>query len=419
MSDSKIKNKSCICYLILKLNLILVCFWFVISSFGFLYAQNEFELAESIPVETELQTSDLKRTFDVWKEMIKDAKSSICIETFYFADEKNQPLNDIISELKSSSERGVIVRIIVDSSFYSRNDKSVDSLEGYENISIRKIPLGNIAGGVMHAKYFITDKENVFLGSQNFDWRALIHIHEIGVRIKNKRLAETFTDLFEYDWKLCEGSIPFPDSKNIVSSADPVIIDSEKYGLIKIYPAFSPQKLIHGDMNSEETELAGILENTREKLLIQIYSFSPATNKEGYTYLKIDSLLRIAAGKGVKIKLLIPDWALRGKSTDFLKELSKVNNIEIKIISIPQFSGGFIPYSRVDHCKYFISDNDISWISTSNWEYSYFHNSRNATLIMENAKVNKELETVFYRSWNSPYSEFIEINKTYEPVKRN
>lgn len=392
--------------------------WIFVSTCISLHAQDEFELVESVPVETELETSDLKRTFEVWKEMIRDAKSSISIETFYFADEKDQPLNEIISELKIAAGRGVVIRIIVDSSFYSRNDKSVDSLEGYENISIRKIPLGNIAGGVMHAKYFITDNENVFLGSQNFDWRALIHIHEIGVRIKNKLLAETFSELFEYDWKLCEGIIPVFENKNNVNSSGLISINSAKYGLIKIYPAFSPPQLLSDNMNSEETELAKILENTKEKLLIQIYSFSPSTKTEGFSYLRIDSLLRNAASNGVKIKMIIPDWALREKSTDFLKELSKVNNIEIKIISIPEYSGGFIPYSRVDHCKYFVSDNEISWISTSNWELSYFQNSRNATLIIENNKVNKELESVFYRCWDSPYTAVIDVNKVYEPVKR-
>ena len=44
------------------------------------------------------------------------------------------------------------------------------------------IDIGTVAGGVQHAKFFIVDGEEVFLGSQNFDWRALKHIHELGVR---------------------------------------------------------------------------------------------------------------------------------------------------------------------------------------------------------------------------------------------
>lgn len=415
MSDLILKSKTFRLELTVK---ILFIFLFIFTGYSNHFAKDDFEIVESVPVETMFENSPLNRTAEVWKQMIRESKTSISIETFYFADEINQPMNEIIDELKAASARGVQIRIIVDSSFYSRNDKSVDSLEGYVNISIRKIPMGNIAGGVMHAKYFITDNENVFLGSQNFDWRALIHIHEIGARINSKRLAETFNALFENDWNLCIGKNESEVNTSVVNKHDPVILDSQRYGQMKIYPAFSPHNLILNGMSEEETELTEILEKTRDRLLIQVYSFSPAAGKENFQYMKIDSLLRNAAGRGVKIKLILPNWALRDKSTDFLKNLSLVENIEIKIISIPIFSGGFIPYSRVDHSKYFVSDDNISWISTSNWEWGYFNNSRNATLIIDNEQVNSELKSVFYRSWDSPYSEIIDVNKTYEPVKR-
>jgi len=415
LSDLILKSKTFRLELTVK---ILFIFLFIFTGYSNHFAKDDFEIVESVPVETMFENSPLNRTAEVWKQMIRESKTSISIETFYFADEINQPMNEIIDELKAASARGVQIRIIVDSSFYSRNDKSVDSLEGYVNISIRKIPMGNIAGGVMHAKYFITDNENVFLGSQNFDWRALIHIHEIGARINSKRLAETFNALFENDWNLCIGKNESEINTSVVNKHDPVILHSQRYGQMKIYPAFSPHNLILNGMSEEETELTEILEKTRDRLLIQVYSFSPAAGKENFQYMKIDSLLRNAAGRGVKIKLILPNWALRDKSTDFLKNLSLVENIEIKIISIPIFSGGFIPYSRVDHSKYFVSDDNISWISTSNWEWGYFNNSRNATLIIDNEQVNSELKSVFYRSWDSPYSEIIDVNKTYEPVKR-
>jgi len=383
-----------------------------------LIAQDEFLIVESVPDETVFIESDLNRTLDIWLNIIKNAESSIDIETFYFADEENEPLQSVLGELVNASDRGVKIRIIVDSTFYAKNDKSVDKLEGNINIQIRKIPFGNIAGGVMHAKYFVADNETVFLGSQNFDWRALIHIHELGVKIKNKKLASVFTSLFNADWNLCEGISDFNKPDYIVNSENPLNLMTDNFGMIKIYPAFSPAGFIFPEMNYEETELIKIIENTAKSLFIQIYSYSPSSKIEGFSYLKIDSALRNAAGRGVEVNLIFPDWAIREKSTDFIKELSIVENINVKFISIPQHSKGFIPYSRVDHCKYFLSDDIVTWISTANWEWSYFNNSRNCTLIIENEKVNKKLKEVFFRSWNSPYSEFIDVEKTYEPVKR-
>jgi len=115
----------------------------------------------------------------------------------------------------------------------------------------------------------------------------------------------------------------------------------------------------------------------------------------------------------------MPDWATGKSSINFIKELSQINNVQIKISSIPEFSGGFIPYARVEHCKYFISDNNISFISTSNWEYDYFYNSRNASIIIKNKTANSDIGEVFLRDWNGPYTEFIDINKDYKPPKRN
>lgn len=385
------------------------------------YSQSEFELVESVPVETTLEQSQLPRALDVWIKMISNAKESIDIETFYFANENGQSLEQVMTAIKAAAQRGVKIRIMVDSSFYSGSEKSIDALNDIENITIKKIPFGNLAGGVMHAKYFIVDNENLFLGSQNMDWRALIHIHEVGARVKDKDLARTFHELFETDWALCDGNIYGLANQKVnffVSSAAPVTISSGLYGKIILYPAFSPAKLNMAGLSSEEEELLKVISNTKDSLDIQMYSYTTKARNETNFYGAIDSALKNAAARGVKIKIIFSDWAIRDVATENIKELSQVSNIQIKFSSIPQYSGGFIPYSRVEHCKYFTADNNISWISTANWEYSYFNNSRNATLIIDNMKINKALNEVFYRSWDSPYANFVDVNKKYEAVKR-
>lgn len=387
---------------------------------GYLSAQNEFELVESVPVETFMEQSQLSRTGDVWLKMINEAKQTIDIETFYFANEPGGALEEILQALKNAAARNVKIRIIVDSSFYSSNDKSVDLLEGIDNISIKKIPMGKIAGGVMHAKYFLVDNNNLFVGSQNMDWRALIHIHEIGARVKNDELARTFSELFQTDWLLCDNNYYGLQNMAVhayVNSENPVMMKTDNYGGLKIFPAFSPPVINMPGLSSEEDQLLNIIGNTKSRLLIQMYSYSLKA-KEG-RFDAIDNALRDAASRGVDIKIILSDWAIRESAIDFIKDLSTVKNIQIKFSTIPQFSGGFIPYSRVEHCKYFTSDEDISWISTSNWESGYFRNSRNATLIVENKKVNEELSKIFYDDWNGPYTIPVDVNKKYEAVKRN
>lgn len=383
------------------------------------HAQDEFELVESVPAETILEQSAVSRTSDVWLKMINESSKTLDIEMFYFAAKDGESLDTIISAIKHASARGVEVRIIIDSSFYYNNkEKSIDRLEGIQNISIRKIPMGSIAGGVMHAKYFIADDINVYCGSANMDWRALTHIHEIGARIKNEAIAETFKQVFNYDWNLCSGKTENKFELNASSSLRKAVINSKDFGEIILYPAFSPQKDTALGLSSEETELLNIISGCRDSLSIQIYSYSPKSKDENQ-YTDIDNALRNAALRGVKIKIIFPDWAVRETAIEFIKNLSTIENIQIKFSSIPQYSGGFIPYSRVEHCKYFVADNNISWISTSNWEKGYFYNSRNATLVIENNGIASELSKIFWRDWEGPYTEFVDINKTYQPVKRN
>lgn len=380
------------------------------------------ELAESVPTETSLESSGLSRTSDVWIKMINEANQSIDIETFYFAGQQGEPLDTILTALKAAAGRSVKIRIIVDSSFYSKNDKTVDELSGISNIEIKKIPLGNLAGGVMHAKYFITDNLNVFTGSQNMDWRALKHIHEIGIRIRSRELARTFTELFETDWKLCDNNFYGLTNTAVnffVNEDNPAEINSARYGKVICYPAFSPVKLNMQGLSSEEDELIKIIRNTKEKLFIQMYSYSPKANNENKFYDRIDQALRDAASRKVDIRIIFSDWSIREGATEFIKSLSQVDNIKIKFSSVPEYSSGFIPYSRVEHCKYFVSDDNVSWISSANWEWSYFNNCRNVTLIIDNSELNKDLKGVFFRSWNSSFVNDVDINKEYKPVKRN
>ena len=150
-----------------------------------------------------------------------------------------------------------------------------------------------------------------------------------------------------------------------------------------------------------------------------MYSYSLKGEKSGEEFDAIDKALRDAAARGVKIKIIFSNWAIKKGATESIQALSTVPNIEIKFSNIPEYSGGFISYARVEHCKYFISDNNISWVSTANWERGYFYDTRNATMIIQNKKVNSLLEEVFLRDWNGNLVESVDVGKEYKPVKRS
>ena len=390
------------------------------------WTQTVFQIVESVPAETVLEQSKLPRATDVWIEMIKAATKTIDMETFYIANEKGEPLEKVISEIKSAADRGVKVRIMIDGKFFERYKESANDFENIPNITIKKIPFDKIGGGIMHAKYFVVDGEDLFVGSQNFDWRALKHIHEMGVRVKHKELADMFLKIFETDWALCDGyevdmkkSLLSESTRKVFNSKKMLKIETIDYGTVKLYPAFSPNKLVNKGFAKEEAELLKTIRNSKNRLRIQFYSYSTKGKSKKTPYEKIDKELRKAAARGVDVKIIFSDWAIKKDAMDAIKELSQVKGIEIRFSTMPQYSKGYIPFARVQHCKFFTADDDMSWISTSNWERDYFYESRNAALIIESEKVNEALEKVFDRVWNSAYVEKVDAEKEYKAVKRN
>lgn len=383
------------------------------------YGQNTFfRVVQSVPKETTLERSNLPRTQAVWLNMINNAKSTLDIGMFYIANKKGEALEPVLEAIKNAAARGVKVRVLVDSNFYANSEKSVDELAGINNITIAKISFKNVGGGVMHAKYMIADGRDLYSGSANMDWRALDHIHELGVRVKNKKLAKNFEAIFNYDWNnsdvgrnTIKENISFEEILNVYNELS---IQTKNYGSIILFPCFSPVEKMPVGFSNELEELLNIINNVKHSLHIQMYAYN---TRDGFN--DIDNALRNAAERGVKIKIIFGNWAIRKGATEVIQSLSQVPNIEIKFSSIPEHSSGFISYARVEHCKYFVADNNISCVSSANWERGYFYGSRNTTIVIDNKNVNKELKKVFAFVWNSQYTELVDANKTYESVKRS
>jgi phosphatidylserine/phosphatidylglycerophosphate/cardiolipin synthase-like enzyme len=409
--------------LILKLNLIFflpVCLIFALPGKSVSQMQSLFQLVESIPLETQLGSAETARTLDVWLDMIDAARNSIDMEFFYLSPKTGETLDQVIRSLERAATRGVKIRMIADARMASTYPEILDSLNKHQNIDIRKISFYNRKNGVMHAKYFLVDDEQLFLGSQNMDWRALSHIHELGVRIYHPALTRNLKVVFETDWKLAEysdGELP-PEISAIPANPSfnrdqPAMLPLNSQDTIRLYPTASYPEVTPSGISHDETEITRLIESAREKIEIQLLSYKPGS--WGHFYEKLDNALRKAAARGIQVRMIVSDWNTRKYDIPHLKSLQVLPNIEVRISSIPEYSGGFIPYSRVEHCKYMIVDSDQIWLGTSNWSWSYFHNSRNLGLVLTNQKVNQTVHDIFQKSWNSPYCQTIDICREYIP----
>lgn len=384
------------------------------------FSQQNIELVESIPVETSLDNPDIRNTQEVWLEMINSAQKTLDIEQFYISTEKGEPLDTVLNAIVAAANRGVIVRIIVDGEMYRTYPDEVTWMEQQSsNITKHVIDFKALAGGIQHAKFFIVDGKEVFFGSQNFDWRALKHIHELGVRISGDNdLIRIYSDIFNEDWKYSE--INDGKSWNLpiytISGPDFMIHKSIYGDSIHVKPTISPKEFYHINGEKDLDEIPFMINYASTEITLQFLSYNPVT-KDGY-WDEVDAALISASKRGVKVKLLVSDWNLGKTAVEHFKELIQYPNFEVRYTSIPDYSGGFIPYARVEHCK-FITADSVAWIGTSNMSYDYFYESRNVGLVIESGKFTERVRDIFYKSWNSEYAHPIESTGEYIPRKRN
>ena len=105
---------------------------------------------------------------------------------------------------------------------------------------------------------------------------------------------------------------------------------------------------------------------------------------------------------------MVADWSKSEPRISDLKSLQQAKNVEVRLVTVPQASMGFIPYARVIHAKYMTVDGARCWLGTSNWEESYFTKGRGVGLVAESVYLTRELEADFSRWWNGPYAETVD-----------
>lgn len=380
----------------------------------------ELQFVESVPEETVLGSTLTARPQAVWLEMINSAQKTLDLEQFYIADQAGEALEPVLAAVKAAAKRGVKVRFIVDKVMMGESSKSLPALKE-AGVETRVIDFKKAGGGVQHAKFFVVDGAEVYTGSQNFDWRSLKHIHEIGLRIKSAAAGADFTRLFDGDWALAGGT----EAKRMFARKGKVEITAakpEKATLggkeVTYSLAYSPVNYVPKGADTEIGQLIKVLAAAKHTVRGQVMNYALAEHGSK-RWADLDSALRKAAARGVKVELLFADWTMGGKGDRDIKALSRNDHISIKIVSLPQHSSGFIPYSRVAHSKYLVADGERCFVTTSNWGPGYFLTSRGTGVFIDGAPAAAVLEDVFARLWNSPYAQPVDPLKEYQPVKRN
>lgn len=350
------------------------------------------ELVESFPVGTDFDQADIRDTQEVWLEMIHGAEKEILWQTFYVALQENSSTTPIVEALKQAARRGVQIQLLVDEKFAQTYPEPLKMLSNVENIEVRHSPIARWFGGVMHAKAMFVDGKVGFVGSQNFDWRSLTHIRELGLLFENQRLVADYSKVFRWEWK------HYADAQPPATLPEVFIAPQELNGST-LYPTFSPSSLNEGYTPSDETEILNLLGRAEQTADIALLSYSPVTRDGQRYYAAIDNAIRDAAVRGVKVRLLLSHWVEEKRTIDHLLSLDALDNVEIRACRIPLSAEGEIPFARVHHSKYLVIDNTRAWLGTANWSQGYFHSSRNYGMIVRDGKLPKRMTKLFDFDW--------------------
>ena len=380
-----------------------------------LWAQSpycDFEIVESIPVEIKLDNPEIRNTVTVWLEMIGGATATLDIEQFYIANTAGAALEPVIRAIETAARRGVNVRVLVDARMAKTYPETLERLNRQTGIQVRTTDRYNQGGGVQHSKFFVVDHREVFIGSQNFDWRALDHIHEIGLRIRHQDYARRMTELFELDWQQSKGE---PISARASSShGDWLTLQPVGTEPIFFLATASPEKNIPSSMQPDLPQIVHLINHANKRVFIQLLTYSPSV-RGGANFTTLEEALIQAAKRGADVRLLCSDWCTKSDEIPYLKKLVQLPGIQVTLSTIPEWSQGYIPFARVEHCKYMIVDDSLSWIGSSNWEKNYFSDSRNVGIIIRNSQVNALLGSIFLKSWDGQYVQTVVPQKEYKP----
>ncbi len=383
-------------------NLSIVRSWCVLVFASFLSGQGALgattiEVVQSVPLETTLAVPGMRLAQEVWLEMINSAKSNLDIEQFYLSSQAGESLEPVIQAIEKAASRGVRVRLVADKKFYGTYPETIDRISKLTNSEARLVDYAPF-GGVQHAKFFVVDGQQGFVGSQNFDWRALNQIHEIGVRVVDAKVSADLELVFEKDWAMAKA---VGASASVLSNFLPLFDLAATTADVSVLA--SPKQTNPEGIADSLTEITGAMNAAQKSIKIQVMEYTTKIYGSSGAWSELDNSIRQAAARGVHVQLLV-DVSNVAKAKKDLKALAGLTNIEVKSVTIPAWSGGKIDYARLIHSKYLIIDDAVSWVGSENWSMGYFMNTRDVGFFFHVQSIADQLGQVFERVWTSTYA---------------
>jgi phospholipase D3/4 len=398
------------------------------------------QLVESIPDNLFQLVSGTNTTYNAWMEIIKNANKSLRL-AFFYANLRNNAVpeargyegNNIYAAIVDAKKnRNLDVRIIQNKPNIGFPDNDTKSLQD-QGIEVVSIDWAKAFGsGVLHTKLLIADDHTFYVGSANLDWTSLSQVKEVGVYVKNCRcLTNDITKIFStYHYLGYNLHSDLSQFKGWPQYMHSHFNELHRFSIGDgaIFFSTSPALIGSPSRTNDIDALLHVIRNATRTVSIEVMEYLPLFqygNPKVYWH-EIETEIRSAIIRNVTVKMLISDWnhtsptqntilqSLEIFGRDFCQHTVVTNDgvkimpwctgfIHIKMMKIPDPVYEPYPFTRVNHAKFVVSDNQ-AYISTNNWSKDYFYDTGGISFISTGKNVVTTLQSIFDRDFDSAYS---------------
>ncbi|ULT89954.1 hypothetical protein L3Y34_008384 [Caenorhabditis briggsae] len=415
----------------------------------------EFVICESIPAGLQFNSSYniFNSTTDCWMRLMKEAQQEILIGSYYWSllvndtgdgyttDPTNTSYNgeQIYNTLLSTAvDRNISVRIAqtYENGGYWETENLVQKSNG--RIRVRSLDFTQwYPGGILHTKSWSVDGKHFYIGSANFDWRSLTNVKELGIAVFNcPCMANDLKNLLEIYWTMGApgATIPQQWDSRVSTPANhqtPMSV-YQPTGSQAMYISASPPGFQACGREDDLVAMIKTIDEAQDYLHLAVMDYSPSTK-----YLKnnnkwkpeLDTAIRRAAfERGVHVRFMVSLWphtypeaygvlySLQDISDhlpcykwDSNDNCIKKGSIEIRMIQVPDMGYGKIPYARVYHNKYFVTES-TAYIGTSNWSSDYWQYTAGIGIVIRaddstaKSQLVQQITSIHERDWTSAYT---------------
>ncbi|TYH61272.1 hypothetical protein ES332_D07G039700v1 [Gossypium tomentosum] len=288
----------------------------------------------------------------------------------------------VYTALENAADRDVDIRLVQHSGVYPDYTKEPSSLAARRpNVKSVTLLLDKWWGsGIVHAKVWISDNRDVYIGSANNDWKSLTQVKEVGIYLVGcpkvaRKVAVYFqnlwrlahlddsayaTTILDQQWQIqrkvpcwshfiesdmrCTPQLPrfeeIPYVAGYPTLSDPkilkLIIDAPGYGYTSSVPqssylSFSPPELSFGRFQPDEQGWLDTIKSVSDRGTVRISTMdwlgqSQYMDRTVYWSSLSTAISEVVFSKHAKVKILVAYWAHFINNTDlYLKSLLYTN----------------------------------------------------------------------------------------------